>query len=369
MAKRLTRLKISEVSSVDRGAGEGVRVMLFKRDAPSGVLEKILGETDLTIRKDGTIGTGEKIKKALADSLPEDCKNGVEDFAAVFCKSCSEIMASNEADKEKLLEKSYDEFVEALAQIAPEGSEEAVKAAALAALTSGEVDMDPKELEALKAQAKEAETLKAEVAKRDAEIAKRDAELAIAKLSAEHKAYAEKLSEAARAKFMAMSPEERDAAVKKSVEKRDEDPVFKAMNERIAKAEGENAELKKRLDAEEDAKEKVAFGKRAVEVYNQPEAFGETLRKAYKGDAAAQGEVEKVTLSLRRAAEHSALFKNFGTGGGNADSAKAQINAKAEELRKAAPTLSAEQAYAKTLMDPANKELAQRVRQEERQGL
>jgi hypothetical protein len=157
--------------------------------------------------------------------------------------------------------------------------------------------------------------------------------------------------------------------MKKALEKRDEDPVFKAMNERIAKAESENAELKKRLDIEADEKEKIAFGKRAVEVYAQPEAFGETLRKAYKGDAAAQTEVEKVTLSMRRVAEQSALFKNFGTGGGNADSAKAQINAKAAELRKLDTKLSQEQAYSKILMDPSNRELAARVRDEERRGI
>jgi hypothetical protein len=41
MPKRLTKLRITEVSAVDRGAGEGVKVMLLKRDAPrflSGVL-------------------------------------------------------------------------------------------------------------------------------------------------------------------------------------------------------------------------------------------------------------------------------------------------------------------------------------------
>lgn len=32
-AKRLTRLVISEVSAVDRGAGEGVRIALVKRAA------------------------------------------------------------------------------------------------------------------------------------------------------------------------------------------------------------------------------------------------------------------------------------------------------------------------------------------------
>jgi hypothetical protein len=36
MTRLLTQLRIDEVSSVDEGAGEGVKVMLYKRDAPQG---------------------------------------------------------------------------------------------------------------------------------------------------------------------------------------------------------------------------------------------------------------------------------------------------------------------------------------------
>jgi hypothetical protein len=438
MAKRLTRLKISEVSSVDRGAGEGVKVVLFKRDfsskersraADSGAampdgsypiknvgdlknaiqavgrasdpaaakrhiisraralgatdelpdgwvnkaLEKILADTDLTVGKDGKI-VAEYSGGALAKrKLSDDTRNRVEDSVDVFCKSCLEIMASGQivplVEKEALLEKSFGEFAEHIGELGTEDEAPAIAAAMFEALQTEDVEMDPKELEALKTKAAEAEKLAKETETLKAEMVKKDAELAFAKMSDAHKAHAEKLSGDARAKFLALSADERDAAMKKALEKRDEDPVFKAMNERIAKAESENAELKKRLDIEADEKEKIAFGKRAVEVYAQPEAFGETLRKAYKGDAAAQTEVEKVTLSMRRVAEQSALFKNFGTGGGNADSAKAQINAKAAELRKLDTKLSQEQAYSKILMDPSNRELAARVRDEERRGI
>jgi hypothetical protein len=36
--RKLTQLRIDEVSSVDKGAGEGVKVMLYKRDTPQGPL-------------------------------------------------------------------------------------------------------------------------------------------------------------------------------------------------------------------------------------------------------------------------------------------------------------------------------------------
>jgi hypothetical protein len=374
MVKRLTRLKISEVSSVDRGAGEGVKVVLFKRDsAPKDqtALQKLLTAAELTIGKDGTISTDMVLKTNSAKTLPAEIKNGVEAAVEIFAKSTQEIMASDEADKETLLERSYGEFVEHIGGLGTDEDAPAIAAAVFEALGTEDqtMPMTDKEIETLKAQAKEAETLKAEITKRDEEIAKRDAELVLAKLSAEHKAHAEKLSGDARAKFLAMSAEERDAELKKALAKRDEDPIFKAMNDRIAKAESENAELKKRLDAEEDAKERVAFGKRAVEVYGQPEAFGETLRKAYKGDAAAQAEVEKQTLSLKRMAEAGATFKNFGKNGGDASTASAQIRAKAQELQKADTKLSYEKAYTQVLKDPENVDLAKRLRTEELQGL
>ena len=41
MPKKLTKLKITEVSAVDSGAGRGVKVMLLKRDAPPVAVEKM----------------------------------------------------------------------------------------------------------------------------------------------------------------------------------------------------------------------------------------------------------------------------------------------------------------------------------------
>ena len=49
MVKVLTKLKITEVSSVDKGAGDGVSIVLMKRrdDAPQGRYGKFFAELDL----------------------------------------------------------------------------------------------------------------------------------------------------------------------------------------------------------------------------------------------------------------------------------------------------------------------------------
>lgn len=427
--KRLTRLKIREVSSVDRGAGEGVKVVLFKRefsqeerdrlaggaamedgsfpiktvadlknairavgrakdpakakahiiararalgatdelpdDWVSKVLEKAFRACELTIGDDGRISHEEPLDKALADTLPDELKNQVRDAVDVFCKSCREIMASDEVDKDLLLEKSFGEFVDYLGKLAPAGTEKAVAATVFAALKAEEPDMDPKELEALKKRAEDGEKAAKELLAAQEKLAKAEAELAVAKLSAEERAFCADMSDKEKAAFAAKSPAERAAAMKK----RDEDPVIKAMNERIEKAEQENKKLAKALADREEAETVAKFEKKAVDVYAQPKEFGATLRKAYNGDEAAQAEVEKVMESNRRLAEQGGLFKQFGgPGKPSADSARAEMAAKAEEARKADPKLTAEKAYAKVFEDPANNELAKRVRAEERAG-
>ena len=44
MARKLTKLQISEVSGVDRGAGEGVRILLRKRDPQTGIEKAVISD-------------------------------------------------------------------------------------------------------------------------------------------------------------------------------------------------------------------------------------------------------------------------------------------------------------------------------------
>ena len=52
MSKLLTRLKVREISLVDRGAGEGTRVMLWKRDTDAEKFRKIFADTRVKKRRD-----------------------------------------------------------------------------------------------------------------------------------------------------------------------------------------------------------------------------------------------------------------------------------------------------------------------------
>lgn len=65
MPRILSNLTINEVSSVDKGAGEGVRVMLMKRaDAKTGDIEMTEAEMQALVGKAAT----EAVTKALADA-------------------------------------------------------------------------------------------------------------------------------------------------------------------------------------------------------------------------------------------------------------------------------------------------------------
>jgi hypothetical protein len=68
--KRLTRLKISSVDAVDRGAGEGVRIMLMKRDRPRFVMGpafNLIPAADDTGEGDGVAKGSTSLEKALAE--------------------------------------------------------------------------------------------------------------------------------------------------------------------------------------------------------------------------------------------------------------------------------------------------------------
>ena len=112
------------------------------------------------------------------------------------------------------------------------------------------------------------------------------------------------------------------------------------------------------------------FAKRAQEL-DQPVEFGEVLRKAHHGDAAALKQVEDTIGAMNKAMKEAQrtgkIFKEFGSqlekGGATPLD---QLNAKAAELRKteAGKELSEAQAFAKVYEDPANAELAKAEREQ-----
>lgn len=71
MPRILKDLVISEVSSVDRGAGEGVKVLLMKRNTPSGDVDMTTEELQALIKKsaeEAAATATAPLQKALADT-------------------------------------------------------------------------------------------------------------------------------------------------------------------------------------------------------------------------------------------------------------------------------------------------------------
>lgn len=266
-------------------------------------------------------------------------------------ESVCSIMCDDEVtDKQKMLEETFQQFHQHLQDLASEDLQKALGQAMAA--NKGDDTMTPEELKKAIATevAKQATEKDADIAKLKEEVVKKDAELAFAKMSDEHKKAASDMSDEDKAKFMAMSADERDAHLKKRAA-----PELPAD---VKKKLDEFEDIKKKQAEYETEREVVSFGKRAVGL-GLVEADGEILRKAYKGDKDAIAKLEEKLKGLTEQVNKGDLFKEFGTnqGGNVTGGAMAQLTAKRDELMKSDPKLTSEQAFSKVYADPANKEL------------
>lgn len=204
----------------------------------------------------------------------------------------------------------------------------------------------------------------------------------VAKMSDKHKAHMDNLpNQDAKDKFAAMSADDRDAACAKSspdIEKalRDGEAFRTPEGVMVAKAKvgdelfgvlkaSNNARVAMAADlAKAKEKDEVAdFAKRAEGVGMEPE-FGATMRKAYTGDAAAQALLEKRFKALTAQVDAGELFKSFGNGSTEAAGAEAEFMAKVEEVKKADPKLSDQQAYARAYNNRGNRDIVKRMNAE-----
>lgn len=319
MARTLRNLKIDEVSGVDKGAGRGVRVLLMKRDGDDDEQAQVTAATDA-------------LAKSICSILADD---KVEDPAAEIAKSISQFSAH-------------------LAGLSPDTKENA---------------MTPEEVKKV---AEDAVKVALDAANKIAadELAKRDIEIAVLKMSEKQKSHYDKLDDAGKKKFRDMSDDDKDAACKKSDET-EADPVAKRIEDATKPLIEKASVLEKRV-AEFETKEQIAvFAKRAVEA-GLTEKDGEIMRKAFSGDADAQAALIKrqgeVVRGLTEQVKTGKVFAEFGKSGPSAGAtANDEMKSKAEELRKTADgsKLTEAQAYTKVYTDPANRELAGRVRDEQ----
>lgn len=315
MPRILRDLKIDEVSGVDKGAGRGVKIMLMKRDGGN----------------DGEEMTAEDIVQATG----------------ALAKSLCSILADDAVtDPQAQIDKSISQFKAHIS-----GSPEHM-----------ETTMTPEEITKLvnETVTKATDPLKADIAKRDDEIA-------ILKMSDKQKAHFDGLDDDAKKKFKAMSPDEKDAACKKSDDTA-ADPVAKKIED-ISKVFTSKIEVLEKRNAEFELREqKVIFAKRAVES-GLKEEDGEVMRKAFSGDPDAQVALLKrqteTIAAYKEQAKSGKLFSEFGKQGGGSATAYGELQAKAGELRKSDPKLTEAQAFTKAYTDPANREVVERYKDEQ----
>lgn len=445
MPRLLKDLRIDDVSSVDRGAGHGVRVILTKRDTVTSPYNKSLAfgqqlpaeveaylkrefsdkeraaaaesgeampgggfpiknESDLknAIKAVGRAKDPAKAKahiksrakdlgktELIPDTWKRDDRANVIDLPVFLGKaaldfdtaaeiievgeeagalmhevrealcalecSISSIMCDEDVtDKAEAIAESFDQFKSHLAGLEPDDLEKSMTTANTAPSAAVQKMID----DAVAAANVKTQTDFAAL------IAKKDEEIAIAKMSDKHKAFHAGLTnEDEKKKFAAMTPEQRDAHMEKMKKGAMDDPVIKA-------ALLENDELKKRIAALEDQGTLEICKRDATEMGMTDADAGATLMKARKGDKDAMAKVEAhiktVKKSRDEALKQSRLFSEFGTthGASSGGDALAELNSKAAELRKTQTTLSEAQAFEKVLLDPANKELVARERDE-----
>lgn len=398
MPNLLMRLKIKEVSSVDRGAGHGVNVVMMKRDLgtepepywkrnfsdkqrsqmadagtalPDGSYP-IANESDLhnAIRAIGRAKDPEKAKahiKARAeamgmkDAIPntwEKRDDASHALAAIMAKACelgaddakvkaaAKAMAIALGNIEKNLdgdaqlaavEKSLSQCVEHLAGLVPTDKRDDFLAASAAIPTvKGDSTMTEAEKAEAERKRKEADDKeKKEKADLLTKVAKMAREISVLKMSDDHKAHMATLdSEDAKDKFADMTPAQRDEEMGKKKAAKALDPTAVSESPVVKALQTESADLKKRLSEFEKRDEVAAFAKRATDL-GLPEEHGEVMRKAYGGDKEAIAKHEQLIKSLRTQVDTGALFKEFGSSSTTVPTdAYAQIRAKAEELRK-----------------------------------
>ncbi len=403
MPALLKDLKISEVSSVDRGAGEGVKIMLMKSDAeidaylkrefsdderkelassgkalPDGSFP-IANKSDLenAIHAFGRAKDKAKTKahiiaraKALgcSDLIPEGWDVGkslgahISAAGAALVKSAWSIFKDTAVvDKAAALTESLGQFEEHLQGAIPAELSKAVEAE-LALKSAKDCSMTEAEKKAAEEKA-EAEKKKeeAEKAKEHEDnkkaLAKALHELAVLKLSPVHQDYmdAHNWDEKDKQNFLEKSPEERDDHMKKN-------PIAKRLPDAVQKRLDEAEADRKILKALQEKDEIATFAKRATDIGLAATA-GEILRKAYRGDADGIKKLEELIKGITAQVDTSKLFGEFGSSHGVDVTGKAwdRLQKLAGEYRdsqiKIGKKCSIDQAFVKVYTDPANKSL------------
>ena len=326
MATKLKELEIEEGSLVDKGANPLAHVVLFKRDEPRSLMQKV---KDL-------------IKNAMTFNEVREAQDARRDWwelCDAFTTSIKSIVDENPDNAPELMMQSAAQFVEATKPLIPqlEGTDVYLRAqgvvTAVEAALEGETDIAKKLSDAIQEPDGTGSPEGKEVEK--------------------HMTLEE---------ILKGLPEEQRKVIEAELNKKDEseaDPVEKKedlpedVRKRIEEAEKRNTELEKRLNEQIEKAEIAEFVKKAETLTNlpnmKPDEFGPVLRNLSKVEG--YDKLETVLVAANKALGESELFKAKGEDGGIENGALAKLQAKADELRKSDPKLTKEQAFAKAVED------------------
>jgi hypothetical protein len=359
MANYLKSLWINRVAHVDKGAGEGVRIVLAKRadDVDAGTL---LLQKKFTLWHDGKTGNftvehdnskvdddKKKMKKVADGTIGEPVAHeALVKANDLLGKSIKSIIADEGAvDKAAMIEKSFSEYVKHV---------EAVTAGIAVEKTG-----DAHNKEAVMADEKTLEETKKALGDTEKLLKQARFDLAVAKMSKEDVEYMQKACATDKDKEDFAEMDEKKRAEKRA-------SVTKSLPEDIQKRLDQFDVMQKRLDEITKREELEKFEKRATDL-GFGAGFGETLQKAFhSGDAESVAKIEKEIGALRKQVAEGKLFSAFGKSTVQTGDAYGLIKAKADELRKADPKLSEAAAFTKAYENPANSELVMQYKAEKR---
>lgn len=351
MAKRLTRLRIDEVSSVDRGAGEGVKIMLMKRQEEpqmtqpntiSKIFAKMFGAPDNSITIDKSIeGLAESVSSILADENIDHATELGKAFQQFGDHLKSNLSAVPAVTKKE--EPTMDMKALAKAFGLPETATEAE-------ITKAITD-----------QANAISAFTTDMKKMKQQLTVEKAQFTDVELDFYTKASKEGEEETPAAKAFREASHTERGSIMKSAEP--------ALPSHIQKIFDDNAAMAKRLADLEAGGSLAAVTKQAVDA-GLPESEGATVQAALKGDKTAVEKLLGFIKTAQAAAEVGGVFKEFGashnTTAVGTGKAYDELVAKATELRKSEPKLTPAAAFAKVYEDPANIEIVRRERGENR---
>ncbi len=429
MTKRIVHgLKLTKIAAVDFPCQEPALAAIVKSlgGAAAPIVKKLTvwhdADGKVCVEHDTT--PGKVIRKAMCEAITKggisltdgDTDDGAQLFDAVlgqekltqkfwddFYKGTQALQQSllsiikddDVAEKSAMIDTSLKEFAAYIGEILPGAVGKALAAGIAATIAGGARTTDQgdtmsdalKKALGLTATATEAEVLKA--------LEDRDtlAKGLVAPLTIEQAAYMGKMAPAEQLDFQKADSKARDAKMKaEPKEDVKEDDVAKAIaaGDAFRTLDGNHLVLKSKVGPDqfailkgmddgrrsdratitknEDEKIAKAFEDQAVDL-GFAKAFAPTLRKAFNGDAEAQGLLAKEIKALRAIAEKSPLFKEMGGGAGDgAGTAQAELVAKAQEYQKANPGKTYEQAYAAVYKDRGNAEIVKRMRSETAQA-